>query len=66
MRFSKEQPSSPNRKGVTAYASSVAFFGHAVGEDKRDLQALISAATEFQGSGDSCPYSQRRAVSLVS
>jgi hypothetical protein len=34
-----------------AYASSVAFFGHAVGDTNRDLQALLSAATEFQGPG---------------
>jgi hypothetical protein len=27
------------------------FFGHAVGESNRDLQALISAAKEFQGPG---------------
>jgi predicted N-acetyltransferase YhbS len=36
---------------ITAYASSVAFFGHAVGEANQDLQALIGAATEFQGPG---------------
>ena len=36
---------------ITAYASSVAFFGHAVGESNWDLQALISAAPEFQGPG---------------
>ena len=36
---------------IRAYASSIAFFGHAVGEANRDLQALISAATEFQGPG---------------
>jgi GNAT superfamily N-acetyltransferase len=36
---------------IKAYASSIAFFGHAVGEANRDLQALIAAATEFQGSG---------------
>ena len=36
---------------IKAYASSVAFFGHAVGESNRDLQALIAAATEFQGPG---------------
>lgn len=36
---------------ITAYASSLAFFGHAVGEANQDLQALISAATEFQGPG---------------
>jgi len=36
---------------VRAYASATAFFGHAVGENNPDLQALISAATEFQGPG---------------
>ncbi|MBV9339281.1 MAG: GNAT family N-acetyltransferase [Acidobacteria bacterium] len=36
---------------IRAYASSIAFFGHAVGESNQDLQALISAAREFQGPG---------------
>ena len=36
---------------IKAYASSIAFFGHAVGESNQDLQALISAAPEFQGPG---------------
>ena len=36
---------------IKAYASSIAFFGHAVGEANRDLQSLIAAATEFQGPG---------------
>lgn len=36
---------------IKAYASSLAFFGHAVGDANQDLQALIAAATEFQGSG---------------
>jgi predicted N-acetyltransferase YhbS len=36
---------------VKAYASSIAYFGHAVGESNQDLQALISSATEFQGPG---------------
>jgi predicted N-acetyltransferase YhbS len=36
---------------IKAYASSIAFFGHAVGEGNQDLQALIAAATEFQGPG---------------
>jgi Acetyltransferase (GNAT) family len=36
---------------VTAYASSLAFFGHAVGETNEDLKALIAAATAFQGPG---------------
>ena len=36
---------------ITAYASSVAFFGHAVGETNEDVKALIAAATAFQGPG---------------
>jgi GNAT superfamily N-acetyltransferase len=40
-----------SRGRITAYASSVAFFGHAVGETNEDLQALIAAAKGFQGSG---------------
>lgn len=36
---------------VTAYASSVAFFGHAVGETNEDLKALIATAPAFQGPG---------------
>jgi L-amino acid N-acyltransferase YncA len=40
-----------SRGRVTAYASSVAFFGHAIGETNEDLKALIAAATAFQGPG---------------
>jgi hypothetical protein len=36
---------------IRAYASSVAFFGHAVGRTNPDLQALLLAAPEFQGPG---------------
>ena len=36
---------------IKAYASSIAFFGHAVGESNQDVQALISAAPAFQGPG---------------
>jgi GNAT superfamily N-acetyltransferase len=36
---------------VTAYASSMAFSGHAVGETNDDLKALIAAAAAFQGPG---------------
>lgn len=36
---------------VRAYASGLGFFGHAVGESNDDLQALIAAASEFQGPG---------------
>jgi hypothetical protein len=36
---------------VTGYASSVAFFGHAVGETNDALKALIGAAPAFGGPG---------------
>lgn len=36
---------------IKSYASSVAFFGHAVAESNQDLQALIGSASEFQGPG---------------
>jgi hypothetical protein len=36
---------------ITAYCSSLAFFGHAVAETNLDLQALIAAAEGFGGSG---------------
>jgi predicted N-acetyltransferase YhbS len=36
---------------IKAYASSIAFSGHAVGETNHDLQVLIASATEFQGPG---------------
>jgi ribosomal protein S18 acetylase RimI-like enzyme len=36
---------------IRAYASSMAFSGHAVGETNRDLQALIASAMEFYGPG---------------
>jgi len=36
---------------IGAYASSVAFFGHAVGETNRDLQALLGHAEQFHGPG---------------
>ena len=36
---------------IKAYASSIAFFGHAVAESNQDLQALLSTAKEFQGPG---------------
>ena len=36
---------------VRAYATALAFSGHAVGENNADLQALIGAATEFHGPG---------------
>lgn len=36
---------------ITGYASSLAFFGHAVGETTGDVQALIASASEFGGPG---------------
>jgi predicted N-acetyltransferase YhbS len=36
---------------ITGYASSLAFFGHAVAETNPDLQALIAAADVFGGPG---------------
>jgi L-amino acid N-acyltransferase YncA len=36
---------------VRAYATSLAFFGHAVGENNQDLQVLIANAKEFKGPG---------------
>ena len=36
---------------ITGYSTSLAFFGHSVGESNDDLKALISAAQEFQGPG---------------
>jgi predicted N-acetyltransferase YhbS len=36
---------------ITAYCSSLAFFGHAVAETNLDLQALIAAAEAFGGPG---------------
>jgi len=36
---------------VTAYASEIAFFGHAVAETNLGLQALIGAAPNFEGGG---------------
>lgn len=37
--------------GIRAYASSVAFFGHAVAETNRDLQAILAGTQEIQGPG---------------
>ena len=36
---------------ITAYATDIAFFAHAVAEDNNGLKALISAATSFPGGG---------------
>src|SRR5882724_10435650 len=37
--------------GITGYASSLAFFGHAVAETNLDMQALIASAESFGGPG---------------
>jgi GNAT superfamily N-acetyltransferase len=36
---------------ITGYATTLGFFGHAVGESNRELQALIGAAPTFAGAG---------------
>jgi GNAT superfamily N-acetyltransferase len=36
---------------ITGYSSSMAFYGHSMGETVRDLQALISSAESFGGPG---------------
>lgn len=36
---------------ISGYATSVAFFGHAVGETDDDVKALIAAAPSFDGPG---------------
>ena len=40
-----------SRSRITAYSTSLAFFGHSVAESNADLQALIAAAPEFGGPG---------------
>lgn len=37
--------------GITGYATSLGFFGHAVGRTNEELKALISAAPAFTGLG---------------
>jgi predicted N-acetyltransferase YhbS len=36
---------------VTGYASSAAFYGHAVAETNADMQAILAAANSFDGPG---------------
>lgn len=36
---------------ITGYATSLSFFGHAVGETDDDIKALIGAASSFEGPG---------------
>ena len=65
-RFSKEQPSSPNRRGESKHTHRPSLSPvMRLGEANRDLQALIAAATEFQMSGNSNAHSQRGAVPLM-
>jgi predicted N-acetyltransferase YhbS len=40
---------------IVGYASEIAFFGHAVGENNEAVQALILAAREFGGPGFMVP-----------
>jgi GNAT superfamily N-acetyltransferase len=40
---------------VSGYATSIGFFGHAVGESNEELKALIGAAQEFSGPGFHLP-----------
>jgi predicted N-acetyltransferase YhbS len=42
---------------VTGYTTGVAFFGHSVGETTEDVQALIAASSEYQGTGFHVPNS---------
>lgn len=37
--------------GITGYATSLGFFGHAVGRTNEELKALIGAASAFPGPG---------------
>ncbi len=36
---------------ITGYASVIGFFGHAVGESNKEIEALIGAANQFVGPG---------------
>ena len=40
-----------SRGRIAAYATIVAFFGHAVGETNEDIQAILAAAPAFEGPG---------------
>jgi GNAT superfamily N-acetyltransferase len=40
---------------ITGYATSIGFFGHAVGEATEDVKALIAAAETFPGPGFLAP-----------
>jgi hypothetical protein len=36
---------------ITAYTTTIGFFGHTVGETNADVKALIASANEFSGPG---------------
>ena len=40
-----------NNGRISGYATVIGFFGHAVGETNREIEALIGAAEEFAGPG---------------
>jgi hypothetical protein len=40
---------------ITGYATSIGFFGHAIGKTNEDIKALIAAAAEFSGLGFHLP-----------
>lgn len=40
-----------HEKTISGYATSIGFFGHAVGKSNENLMALIGAATSFAGQG---------------
>jgi hypothetical protein len=40
---------------ITAYTTGLGYFGHAVGESNRDLEAMIAAAEGFGGPGIMVP-----------
>lgn len=40
---------------ISGYATSIGFFGHAVGKTNEDLKALIGAATSYAGPGFMLP-----------
>jgi GNAT superfamily N-acetyltransferase len=42
---------------ITGYSTGLGYFGHAVGESNRDLEALIGAAEGFSGPGMMVPTS---------
>jgi hypothetical protein len=46
---------------ITAYATDVAFFAHAIAETNQGLKALIGAAPDFAGGGFLLPTSNGEA-----